>query len=68
VQNQPVVNYNLQGSSVDDWCNYTTKHNTLTGPCAGHRSIPAIVLDGKVISDPNVQGPICGAGGIQISG
>jgi len=69
VQNQPVVNYNLQGSSVDDWCNYTSKHNNPSlAPPQGTGAYSAIVLDGKVISDPNVQGPICGAGGIQISG
>ena len=56
--NQPSVTYTLQGAGSDAWCNYTTSN-------VGRYS--AIVLDGKVISDPTIQGAICG-GQTQITG
>ena len=55
---QPSVTYTLQGAGSDAWCNYTTSN-------VGRYS--AIVLDGKVISDPTIQGAICG-GQTQITG
>jgi preprotein translocase subunit SecD len=56
--NQPSVTYTLQGAGNDAWCNFTTGN-------VGRYS--AIVLDGKVISDPTIQGAICG-GQTQITG
>jgi preprotein translocase subunit SecD len=56
--NQPNVTYTLQGAGNDAWCNYTTNN-------VGRYS--AIVLDGKVITDPTIQGAICG-GQTQITG
>src|SRR5919199_5223115 len=55
---QPVVNYTLQGTGSDKWCNYTTNN-------VGKYS--AIVLDNRVRSDPVINGAICG-GQTQISG
>jgi preprotein translocase subunit SecD len=54
----PSVTYTLQGAGSDAWCNYTTNN-------VGRYS--AIVLDGSVISDPTIQGAICG-GQTQITG
>lgn len=56
--NQPSVTYTLTGAGNDAWCTYTTNN-------VGRFS--AIVLDGKVISDPTIQGAICG-GQTQITG
>jgi preprotein translocase subunit SecD len=56
--NQPDVTYTLTGAGNDAWCNYTTGH-------VGAYS--AIVLDGKVVSDPTIQSAICG-GQTQITG
>ncbi len=54
----PSVTYTLTGAGNDAWCNFTTNN-------VGRFS--AIVLDGKVISDPTIQGAICG-GQTQITG
>ncbi len=56
--NQPDVTYTLQGAGNDAWCTYTTNN-------VGRYS--AIVLDGKVVSDPTIQSAICG-GQTQITG
>src|SRR5579859_6798069 len=47
----PSVTYTLTGAGNDAWCNFTTNN-------VGRYS--AIVLDGRVISDPTIQGAICG--------
>jgi len=54
---QPAVNYTLEGTGSDDWCTYTTNHV---------KGYSAIVLDNKVVSDPQIQSPIC-AGTTQIN-
>ncbi len=46
----PTVTYSMNGSGSDRWCKYTTNN-------VGKNS--AIVLDGKVVSDPTIQGAIC---------
>jgi preprotein translocase subunit SecD len=54
----PSVTYTLQGAGSDSWCNFTTNN-------VGKFS--AIVLDGKVVSDPTINQAICG-GQTQITG
>ncbi len=54
----PAVNYTLEGVGNNNWCNYTTSHVN---------QYSAIVLDGKVVSDPQIQSAICG-GQTQITG
>jgi preprotein translocase subunit SecD len=56
--NQPDVTYSMNGSGSTAWCNYTT---------ANVNKFSAIVLDGAVVSDPTIQGAICG-GSTQITG
>jgi len=53
-----VVNYSIHGTASGAWCTYTTNHVNYASP---------IVLDGSVVSDPSIQGPICG-GSTQITG
>lgn len=48
---QPRVVYSIHGPASTAWCNYTTSHVNYASP---------IVLDSKVISDPTIQGAICG--------
>ena len=55
---QPTVNYTLTGKGSTDWCNYTSAHVN---------GYSAIVLDNRVVSDPQIQGAICG-GQTQITG
>lgn len=55
---QPDVTYTLTGAGNTAWCNFTTAN-------VGKDS--AIVLDGKVVSDPTIQGAICN-GQTQITG
>lgn len=54
----PTVTYNLNGSGSDRWCKYTTNNVN---------KFSAIVLDGVVKTDPQIQGAICG-GSTQITG
>jgi preprotein translocase subunit SecD len=54
----PIVNYQLQGKGSDDWGTYTTNNVN---------KFSAIVLDGKVVTDLTIAGPIVG-GQTQISG
>jgi len=54
----PMVTYTLHGVGSDRWCSYTTNH-------VGAYS--AIVLDGRIKSDPTIQQAICG-GQTQITG
>lgn len=56
--NQPEVDYTIHGSPSTAWCNYTTNHVGSGSP---------IVLDGRVVSDPSIQGAICG-GSTSITG
>ncbi|HEX8918524.1 MAG TPA: protein translocase subunit SecD, partial [Chloroflexota bacterium] len=58
VNGQPVVDYTLTGAGSSAWCDYTTNH-------VGGYS--AIVLDGQIVSDPTIQGAICG-GQTEING
>jgi preprotein translocase subunit SecD len=55
---QPTVTYSLRGAGSNAWCNYTSSHVN---------QFSAIVLDNKVVSDPQVKQPICG-GQTQITG
>src|SRR5579872_5023882 len=48
---QPTVLYNMNGSGSNAWCTFTSNN-------VGKYS--AIVLDGVVVSDPVIQGAICG--------
>lgn len=48
---QPVVNYTLEGAGSDAWCNYTSAHV---------QGYSGIVLDNTLVSDPRIQGSICG--------
>jgi preprotein translocase subunit SecD len=54
----PIVDYQLHGKGSDDWCTFTTNNVN---------RFSAIVLDGKVVSDLTIAGPICG-GQTQITG
>src|SRR5579872_248941 len=65
--NNDRVNFNMTGAGQTAWRNYTTnQHNpNQTAPTGAYS---AIVLDNQVVSDPNVQGPICGSNGTQITG
>ena len=45
------VVFTLRSPASETWCNYTTSHQQQPGP---------IALDGKVITTPTIQGPICG--------
>jgi preprotein translocase subunit SecD len=45
------VVFNLKSQASEIWCNFTTANQQKPGP---------IALDGKVITTPNIQGPICG--------
>jgi len=45
------VIFTLRSPASETWCNYTTSHQQQPGP---------IALDGKVITTPTIQGPICG--------
>jgi preprotein translocase subunit SecD len=55
---QPTVTYTMTGSGSNAWCNFTTNHvNQYSG----------IVLDNKVVSDPQIRQAICG-GQTQITG
>jgi preprotein translocase subunit SecD len=54
----PTVTYTLTGKGSDDWCSYTTSHVN---------DYSAIVLDNKIVSDPQIQSAICG-GQTQITG
>lgn len=54
----PTVTYSMNGSGSDRWCKYTTSNV---------QKFSAIVLDGKVVSDPQIQGAIC-QGQTQITG
>lgn len=56
--NQPDVVYTLQGAGSTAWCSFTSSHISDNS---------AIVLDGKVVTDPTIQGAICG-GQTQITG
>jgi preprotein translocase subunit SecD len=47
---QPTVTYSMNGSGSNRWCTYTTNNVN---------KFSAIVLDGKVVSDPQIQGAIC---------
>jgi|SRR5579875_653638 len=47
----PQVLYTLTGAGNTNWCNYTTGHVN---------QYSAIVLDNRVVSDPQIQGAICG--------
>ncbi|GAC1399459.1 MAG: protein translocase subunit SecD [Chloroflexota bacterium] len=53
-----VVDYTLEGPGSDKWCTFTTNNVN---------KYSAIVLDNKVVSDPVIQGAICG-GQTRISG
>lgn len=55
---QPDVTYTLTGRGSSDWCNFTS---------ANVNKYSAIVLDKQVVSDPQIQGAICG-GQTQITG
>jgi preprotein translocase subunit SecD len=52
------VTYTLTGQGSDDWCTFTSNNV---------KKYSAIVLDNKVVSDPQIQGAICG-GQTQITG
>jgi preprotein translocase subunit SecD len=54
----PTVTYSMSGKGSSAWCNYTS---------ANVNKFSAIVLDNKVISDPQIQGAIC-QGQTQITG
>jgi preprotein translocase subunit SecD len=54
----PTVTYTLTGSGSDSWCKFTTNNVN---------KFSAIVLDNKVVSDPQIQQAICG-GQTQITG
>lgn len=54
----PMVTYTLHGVGSDRWCSYTTNH-------VG--AFSAIVLDGRVKTDPTINQAICG-GQTQITG
>jgi preprotein translocase subunit SecD len=45
------VVFNLKSQASEKWCTFTTANQQKPGP---------IALDGKVITTPNIQGPICG--------
>jgi preprotein translocase subunit SecD len=45
------VVFNLKSQASEIWCTFTTANQQKPGP---------IALDGKVITTPNIQGPICG--------
>jgi preprotein translocase subunit SecD len=55
--NNPTVVYTLRDPGSTAWCNYTTANVGKYSP---------IVLDNKVVSDPSIQGAICG-GNTQIT-
>jgi preprotein translocase subunit SecD len=55
---QPTVTYSMNGSGSDRWCKYTTNNVN---------KLSAIVLDNKVVSDPQIQSAIC-QGQTQITG
>ena len=46
----PAVDYTMTGAGSDAWCAYTTNHV---------QGFSAIVLDGKIVSNPRIQGAIC---------
>ncbi len=54
----PEVTYTLTGHGSDAWCTFTTNNV---------KKYSAIVLDNVVVSDPQIQQPICG-GQTQITG
>lgn len=54
----PTVTYTLKDPGSTDWCTFTTSHVN---------GFSAIVLDNKIVSDPQIQGAICG-GQTQITG
>lgn len=54
----PSVTYSMNGAGSGRWCTYTTNNVN---------KFSAIVLDGKVVSDPTIQGAIC-QGSTQITG
>lgn len=54
----PDVTYTLVGAGSNAWCTFTSSHI---------QQYSAIVLDNKVVSDPTIQGAICG-GQTQITG
>ncbi|MGQ0607872.1 MAG: protein translocase subunit SecD [Chloroflexota bacterium] len=49
--NQIGVSFNLSDRGSDVWCQFTTANTGRPGP---------IALDGRVITTPNIQQPICG--------
>jgi preprotein translocase subunit SecD len=54
----PTVNYTLDGAGSSAWCTYTTNHVN---------QYSAIVLDGRIVTDPQIIQAICG-GQTQITG
>jgi len=52
--NQPIVNFTYNFAGANKFCDYTSEH-------VGE--LFAIVLDGKIISAPNIKGAICGGSG-----
>jgi preprotein translocase subunit SecD len=54
----PTVTYSMSGKGSSAWCTYTS---------ANVQKFSAIVLDNKVVSDPQIQSAICG-GQTQITG
>lgn len=55
----PMVTYAIQGEGSDAWCAYTTSH--IDG-------YAAIVVDNKILSDPQIAEPVCGSNQTQITG
>jgi preprotein translocase subunit SecD len=52
-QGKLAVVFTLRSPAKEDWCQYTTAHN-------GTGQFGPIALDGKIITVPEIQSPICG--------
>lgn len=52
----PQVTYTLTGAGANNWCTFTSSHVSTSQV----RYFSAIVLDNRIVSDPYIQGAICG--------